>query len=44
MRAIVDDDNQYIEDVLEEAYEVIVEANSRMGMSVNQIKYRYPAI
>ena len=42
MRAIVDDDNQYIEDVLEGAYEVIVEANSRMGYECEPDKVQIP--
>ena len=42
MRAIVDDDNQYIEDVLEGAYEVIVEANSRMGYKCEPDKVQIP--
>lgn len=42
MRAIVDDDNQYIEDILEEAYEVIVEANSRMGYECEPDKVQIP--
>lgn len=42
MRAIIDDDNQYIEDVLEGAYEVIVEANSRMGYECEPDKVQIP--
>lgn len=42
MRAIVDDDNQYIEDVLEGAYEVIVEANSRMRYECEPDKVQIP--
>ena len=42
VRAIIDDDNQYIEDVLEGAYEVIVEANSRMGYECEPDKVQIP--